>query len=53
MGTIILISMMTLALKVLAMFTLIMGALIFESVIFKYGWMPAHMALVTVFYIFG
>ena len=45
--TIILICMMTLALKVLAMFTFNMGALISESAIFIYGWMPAHMALVA------
>ena len=43
--TIILITMMTLALKVLAMFTLSMSTLIFESVIFIYGWMPAHMVM--------
>ena len=45
--TIILIGTMTLALKVLAMFTLSMSTLTFESVMFIYGWMPAHMALVT------
>ena len=38
---------MTLTLKVLAMFTLSMGTLIFEIVTFIYGWIPAHMALVT------
>ena len=45
--TIVLICMMTLALKVLAMFTLSMGILIFESTIFVHGWMPVHVALVT------
>ena len=50
--TIKLIGMMTLALKVLAMFTLSMGTLIFESVIFIYSWMPAHMVLLTGVFIF-
>ena len=44
--TIILTGMRVLALKVLALFTLGGGALIFESLIFIYGWMPAHGALV-------
>ena len=46
-STIILIGMMTLALKVIAMFTLGMGTLILESVILIYGWMSAYLALVT------
>ena len=50
--TIILIIVMTLALKAFAMFTLSMGTLILESVIFIHGWMPAHMALVTGVFIF-
>ena len=58
-GTIIQISMLTLALKGIGMFPSNMGTLIFESVIMvntypgcinaerHYGWMPADMALVT------
>ena len=45
--------MIILALKVLALFTLRVGALSFESVIFIYGWMPAHGALVIVALIGG
>ena len=40
---------MTLALKVIVLFTIGMGTLFLKSVIFIYGWMPAHMAAVAIF----
>ena len=50
--SIILFTVMTLALKVLVMLTTSMGTLFLKSVIFLYGWIPAHMALVTAAAIF-
>ena len=45
--TIILIGSMTLALKVLAMLTLSMGSLTLKCALLIYGWLPAHITLVT------
>ena len=50
--TTILFIIMTLALKVLVLFTISMGTLFLENALFIYGWMPAHMALVTAVAIF-
>ena len=50
--TIILFIIMTIAVKVLVLLTISLGTLFLENVIFIYGWMPAHMALVTAAVIF-
>ena len=46
-STVILISMMTVACKIIATFTISMGTLVLKCVIFIYGKMSSHMVLVT------